>query len=82
MHACISNKDANFDTLKNPLHGTAGRYNKPTPTRHGITLGSLANGSANTAGGGSCESVRVGNNLDKLLHNVKDRYDAEDDIEL
>ena len=76
-----SNKDANFDTLKTPRHGTAGRY-KPTPTGQGATLGSLANDSANRVVSDSCESVPPRNNLDELKHNVKNRYDTDDVVAL
>ena len=68
------NKD--FDTMKTPLHNTAGRY-KPTSTRHGTTLASLANGSTDTA----CKPLSR-NNRDKLLYSVKNHYDIEDDVVL
>ena len=72
-------KDPTFDTLKNPLHGTAGRY-KPGPSRHhDVTLGGLANGSVDLTDGGSHESISR-DDLDKLLCNVKNHYDAEDDV--
>ena len=72
MRACVSIKDASF---KIPLNGTTGRYK--SFTRHGTTLGSLANGKM----GGSYESV-PGNNLHELLQNVKNRYNAENDVVL
>ena len=79
LNLCVcSNKDANFDTLKTPPHGTAGRY-KPTTTGHGATLGSLANGSVNRA---VRDSVPPRNNLDELQYNVTNRYNTDDVVEL
>ena len=66
-------------TFENPLHGTAGRQ-KPGPSRHhDITLDGLANGSVDPTGRGSHESISR-DDLDELLYDVKNRYDAEDDV--
>ena len=73
----VFHMDPTFDTLKNPLHGTAGQY-KPGPSRHhDVTLYGLANSSDDPTGGGSHESISR-DSLDELLCNVKNRYDAED----
>ena len=71
-------KDPTFDTLKSPLHGTAGRYKPKPPRYHDVTLGGLANGSVDATVGGSHESISR-DDLDELLCNVKNRYDVEDD---
>ena len=70
--------DPTFDTLKNPLHGTAGQC-KPGPSRHhDVTLGGLANSSDDPTGGGSHESISR-DSLDELLCNVKNCYALSED---
>ena len=75
----VLHQDPTFDTLNNPLYGTAGRYKPNAPRHRDVTLGGLANGSVDAADGGSHESIsRI--DRDELLHNVKNRYDVEDDV--